>query len=176
MTIAMQPIYTQSVGAGGASSVNFNTIPQTFTDLKLEISSRTTQSGSGVSDISMRFNNDSNTLYSYTGMSGANGSTDSFRLSNVGIIQFAFFGTGNDATTSTFGSSHFYLPSYTGSQFKSALGEITNENNSSTAYWQRLISYLYRSTSPITSIQLTPNGGNTFLQHSTFTLYGITKG
>jgi hypothetical protein len=32
MTIAMQPIYTQTVGAGGAASVIFNNIPQTFTD------------------------------------------------------------------------------------------------------------------------------------------------
>jgi hypothetical protein len=175
MTIALQPIYTQTVGSGGVASITFNNIPQTFTDLKLEVSARGSQSGGGVADISILFNNDGSSVYSYTGMSGNNNGTDSFRLSNVTYIQFAFFGTGNDATANTFGSTSVYIPNYTSASFKSGTGDTVTENNSSTAYWMRLMAYLYRSTSPITSIRLTPTG-TSLLQNSTFTLYGITKG
>jgi hypothetical protein len=172
--MTMQPIYTQTVGSGGATSITFNNIPQTFTDLKLEVSARGSQSGGGVADISILFNNDSSSVYSYTGMSGTNNGTDSFRISST-YIQFAFFGSGNDATANTFGSTSVYIPNYTSSSFKSGTGDTVTENNSSTAYWMRLMAYLYRSTSPITSIKLTPTG-TSFLQNSTFTLYGIKKG
>ena len=45
MTIAMQPIYTQTVGAGGTTVISFNNIPQTFTDIQMVISARTNGTG-----------------------------------------------------------------------------------------------------------------------------------
>ena len=44
MTIAMQPIYTQTIGAT-AGGIVFNNIPQTFTDLKVVVSTRTNANG-----------------------------------------------------------------------------------------------------------------------------------
>ena len=37
----MTPIYTVTVGAGGQAAIEFNNIPQTYTDLVIKVSSRT---------------------------------------------------------------------------------------------------------------------------------------
>jgi hypothetical protein len=63
MTIAMQPIYTQTVGSGGATSITFNSIPQTFTDLKLSISIR--GADSALTEPWIRFNGDSVSIFSF---------------------------------------------------------------------------------------------------------------
>jgi aspartate/tyrosine/aromatic aminotransferase len=45
MASPITPIYTQTVGSGGALSIAFNNIPQFYTDLKVVISGRTTGGG-----------------------------------------------------------------------------------------------------------------------------------
>ena len=45
MTTTHHVISKQTVGADGASSITFSNIPQTFTDLKIIISSRSTYGG-----------------------------------------------------------------------------------------------------------------------------------
>ena len=65
MTVFLQPIYTQTVGSGGASSITFNNIPQGFADLKLEISARTAGAVTNT-DWVMSFNNDGASVYSST--------------------------------------------------------------------------------------------------------------
>ena len=53
MSVFLQPIYTQTVGSGGASSIAFNNIPQTFTDLLIKMSVRA--SGPGPMDAYLNF-------------------------------------------------------------------------------------------------------------------------
>jgi|688.fasta_scaffold194252_2 hypothetical protein len=173
MTIAIQPIYTQTVGSGGAASITFNNIPQTFTDLVLKISFRGTVAANGV-DLYCYTNNVSNDAsYSTTYMSGNGSATGSSRATG---LTFFYFGNGDAAsqTANTFSSHEVYLPNYVNSNFKQIISDSVNENNA-TISSQGLQASLLRNTAAISALTLFPASGN-IAQYSTFTLYGITKG
>jgi hypothetical protein len=173
MPKGMQAIYTQTVGVGGASQVIFNNIPQTYTDLYLETSIRGSGTGtSAVQDVSVEFNNDGSTVYALTGASGTNSAADSWRTSSASNFQYALFGSNNSATANAFGSSSMYIPRYSSNFPKQCNMIICNANDSTVNYWTRFVSGLYRQNSPITSIKIFTTS---FLQNSTFTLYGISK-
>ena len=177
MTIAMQPIYTQTVGSGGAASVVFNNIPQTFTDLMLQISARSDRASQSAEDVQMYFTTGapSGTLFSYTALQGFTTGTNSFRVANNNLSYIGGI-PASTATANTFGNQMTYIPNYTGSNFKSWVSDSVRENNSSTDASQQLWAGLLRSTSAISTIVLSNASGSNFVQHSTFTLYGITKG
>jgi hypothetical protein len=174
VTIAIQPIYTQTIGTT-AGGVTFNNIPQVFTDLKLVISSRHNNAGTTDGSI-VRFNADSGTNYSDTILYGTGTNVYSVRYTGLTYI-FYISSNGNTATTNTFSNWELYLPNYTSSNFKQVLIDGVSENNSTTndAQRQELHAGLWRSTAAVTSLSVGGYGGNP-QQYSTFTLYGITKG
>jgi hypothetical protein len=168
MTIAMQPIYTQTVGAGGASAITFNNIPQTFTDLMVVHSIRDSNSGAEHQYISF---NGSGANFSNTVVFGNGAAATSQRRTDNLLLS-----TNQSAATTanTFNSLQMYIPNYIGSNFKSFVMDCVTENNGTTAY-PSLTAGLWRSTAAITSLTFT-SAGTLYVQHSTFTLYGITKG
>lgn len=176
MTIAMQPIFTQTVGAGGAASVVFNNIPQTFTDLQIEVSGRTTDTtlSNHVSDCLFRFNGVTSG-YSSTWLRNNTGSPSSFRATG-NVWGSGLVINGRLTAANTFASSGFVLPNYTSSAFKSWSAYSSPESNTANFDSANIyVAGLWSNTAPITSITLVDGYGN-FAQHSTFTLYGITKG
>lgn len=170
MTIAIQAIYTQTVGASGVSTIAFNNIPQSFTDLKVVVSSRTshtsTQDGLGL------YINGVQTSRSNTVLNG----TGTAATSNRGTYRDVGTSDGNTATTNTFSNIEIYIPNYSGSTFKQFLSDSVMENNTAAAALG-LYANLWSSTAAITSLTFDcATSGLNFLQYSTFTLYGITKG
>lgn len=173
MALVMTPIYTQTVGAGGVTSVAFNSIPQFFTDLKIVASVRDTGASAYAGGF-LRFNGDTSSIYSTTLLEGY-GVAASSRTSNAGSSFPVPHVTGGQATANIFGSIEIYLPNYTGSNHKQALVDSVSENNSATNFLFHLgmSGLLYRSSSPITAIQLFAS--TAFAQHSTISLYGIIR-
>ena len=175
MTIAMQPIYTQTVGSGGAISVGFNNIPQTFTDLKVVVSARSTQAGTN-KFITYYFNATQGTSYSSRRLTGDGSSAASSAQANDSSIYINSSLPAASITANTFGNLEIYIPNYTSSNFKQVIIDAVLENNATTGY-QQMMAGLFRSTSPITSMVLEVGDyGNNYAQYSTFSLYGITKG
>lgn len=163
-------IATVTVGAGGAASIDFTSIPNTYTDLVIKASTRRdTSTGSG--GLQLKFNG-ATTNYSYrriygTGSGAASDSNSSDTSLYVGEV-------GNASNTaSTFMSNDIYIPNYTSSNTKSVSADAVSENNA-TAAIATLIASLWNNTAAITSISLLPAAGN-FVQYSTATLYGILK-
>lgn len=153
-----------------ATSVTFSSIPGTYTDLVLRISARGSRSAL-VDNVVVRYNSDSSAIYSTTGMTGNGSAASSFRSS--GNSSFTFnVSNGNTSTSSTFGSTEIYIPGYTGTSSK-PIGVFTlSENNGSEAYI-RANADLFRNTSAITSIAITPEIGPNWQIGSSFWLYGI---
>ena len=161
-------ISSVTVGGGGAATMTFSSIPQTYTDLLVRVSARNTNtSGSG---LNMRFNSISST-YSGKYLEGDGASASS------GSTTTSYFAAGNvntsNNTASTFASTDVYIPNYTGSTNKSGSVESVYENNATTAYIT-MIAGLLSNTAAITQIDITPSA-NTFVQYTTAYLYGISN-
>jgi len=170
MTLIGSPIV---VGSGGASSVTFSSIPQTYTDLMLQTSLRTNYASVDDWDQTI-FNSDTSGNYSFTYLYG-NGSTTGTgkTASNATGIQLTR-ASGANATSNTFGSSTAYIANYTSSNAKQISVDDISESNISSGVTQQMIAGLYRG-SAISSITLSPVNGTSFTQYSTFYLYGIAS-
>lgn len=169
----MQPIYTQTVGSGGAASITFNNIPQTFNHLRVVVSGRGMNSGT-IETMYLRFNGDSSSLYSESMMYSANTGLFANRYSAQTLTQM-ISNVGDTALANTFSNIEIYIPNYKSTSFfKSYTVDCAGANNS-TAYEAKRHSNqagLYRSTSAITSITLGGYSAN-IKQGTTATLYGI---
>ena len=98
-------IATTTVGSGGASSIAFTSIPQTYTDLLVVCSGRTDGSGNG---INISFNGNTSD-YSNKTLQGNGSAASSFGTynRNAGMV------TDSNQTASVFGSTLIYVPNYT---------------------------------------------------------------
>ncbi|CAB4157866.1 hypothetical protein UFOVP688_53 [uncultured Caudovirales phage] len=160
-------IQTVTVGSGGAATIDFTSIPQTYTDLKIVVSARTNRA-SQVSDfLSITFNG------STTNRSGRElyGTGTSVGSGTVAILGGGLI-VGSTATASVFGSTEIYIPNYTSANNKSLSVDSVSENNGSEAY-QDLLANLWANTAAITSISIFSNNSASFVQYTTATLYGI---
>ena len=157
------------VGAAGASSVTFSSIPQTgYTDLVIKASTR--DSSSAVfDDIVVSFNGSAASM-TRRFLETTNGSTTgSGAQANSDFI----YGNAATATANTFGNSEMYISNYTSSNYKSVSVDNSAENNATAAFLS-LMAGLWSNTAAITSISLAPLTG-TFSQYSSFYLYGVAK-
>jgi hypothetical protein len=157
MAATYEPIATTTLGSNQAT-ITFTSIPGTFTDLII--------AGFGLSGadagVSVNFNGDTGSNYSYTFVYGDGSSAVSGRGSNQTFASGGRLGT-NGAT------SLFHIMNYSNTTTNKTM--ISRGDNAS-AITIAVVS-LWRSTSAITSITLTAGGGNNFNTNSTFTLYGI---
>lgn len=158
-----------TVGSGGAASIDFTSIPGTYTDLCIKISGRTARTNVEAL-LSMAFNSSSSN-YSNIYIEGDGSAAYSFTTSantyNVGFVN------SSTSTANTFNNTEVYIPNYAGSNYKSFSVDNVDETNGTTIYCH-LIGGIWSDTSAITSITFTPTSGN-FVQYSTITLYGISK-
>ena len=167
-------IASSTVGAGGASSVAFTSIPSTYTDLKVVTSLRSTTGGAVTYSLFMKMNNLTTSIYSQKALEGNGSAASSFSQSGADSAVRAGTVSGTGATANTFSNSEIYIPNYTSSNNKSASIDTVTETNATTVY-SNLIAYLVSSTAAITDLTFTtePAGGVSFAQYSTFYLYGI---
>lgn len=170
MAYAMVPIYTQTVGAGGSGGVVFNNIPSIYNDLKVVISIRTSSATTSDNGFVYLNNNSSGSLYSRRRIVGSGSAATSDSGSSENALVLNGLITGNSATTNTFGQLEIYLPNYTSSTFKQMIVDSVTENNATTVSTS-LFAGLWRSTEAINSINIASSA--TWMQYSTFTLYGI---
>jgi hypothetical protein len=170
MASTLVALQTVTVGAGGSASISFTSIPQTYTDLVIKASARSTDSGSQITCYTW-INGDRSSIYKYIVLQGSGTAVGSASYTNsaIDIGQVS----ASSGTSNTFGNSEIYIPNYTGSTYKSLSIDTAQENNTSTAYLD-LHAALYPKTDAVTSISISTLVGN-FVQYSTFTLYGVYK-
>jgi len=155
-------IASSTVGSGGASTIDFTSIPATYTDLVLTHSTR--QNAGNAPSLLIKFNS-SSANFSSTYLIGSGSSASSGTATN-----YAGNSDGSSNTTSTFANGRIYIPNYTSGNYKSYSIDDVQENNATEAY-TTLIAGLWSDTSSISSITL--YSANSFVQYSTAYLYGI---
>lgn len=158
-----------------AASVTFSAIPSTYTDLVLKASARNASTANTYPSImKIQFNGDTSSLYSTTFLCGQDGTTGSFRESAVDRIG-AYASNSNASTSNTFCNVEIYIPSYTASQNKPVGVNGAAEINSTTGDIIAVESGLYRSTTAISSINISNGNSANFVSGSSFSLYGISN-
>ena len=154
-------IATNTLGSATAS-VTFSSIPATYTDLVLVVNAiaATTTDGS----ITLRFNSDSSSNYSYTRILGLGSGTP---ISSRGTSTTLIFA--GIISNSVLGTTLIQLNNYANTTtYKNTLAR----SGKADSYVSADVG-LWRSTAAITSIVLAINDNNNFATGSTFTLYGI---
>ena len=159
-------IQAVTVGSGGAATITFSSIPQTYTDLVIKISGRV--AGSADSTMQVKFNG-SSASFTYRRLLGTGSSASSGNDSDA-TFGYADIST---YTANTFSNTEVYIPNYTGSANKSFSADSVSENNATEAI-ASLHANLWSNTAAITSIDIVPNI-TTFVQYTTAYLYGISN-
>ena len=165
MTITYVKIASVAVGVGGAASIDFSSIPATYTDLLLIASTRTNNTNRTQQ---LFLNNDTTQAnYAYRTLDGNGSAASSGNSANAYMFQSNI----STDTASTFGSGQFYIPNYAGSTAKSFSVDSVAETNAS-ASMAEMLAGKWSGTAVINQITLTPFAGS-WVQYSTAVLYGI---
>jgi hypothetical protein len=172
----MIPIATVTVGSGGASSIEFSSIPQSYEHLQIRGLGRSTIADTNDFAI-IKFNSDSGANYTYHYLRG-DGTSASAQGSGYGTSDYlrsAGFISGANATAQVFGTTIIDILDYTNTNklktIRTLTGKDANSNNADGRVY--LFSMLWGSTSAITTITLTTQAN--WAQYSSFALYGIKR-
>lgn len=167
MANTFDKIQTVTVGSGGATSIAFTSIPQTYTDLKIVLSARTNFNAGYGANCSISFNSSTSSFSGklFTGNGTSAASYD--RTDNLNVFLVPTPG----ATASIFGNTELYIPNYTSSNNKSFSVECVVDNNAVDCFIH-MYGGTWASSAAITAISLNDQNGS-FIQYTTATLYGI---
>lgn len=168
MAYTFVKIASINVGAGGASYLQFSSIPQNYTDLLIVCSLRGSYSYSGNLGLVLTVN--SQTAGNAKNIE-ANGSGYA-SYTNASSAQAGTFG-GNLITANSFSNTSIYITNYQSTGIKTFVADSAWEQNATSAF-MNLIGSTITNGAAITSIILGDGtAGAGFTQYSTATLYGI---
>jgi len=154
----------QELLTSSASTISFTSIPQTYTDLLLKISTR---NGNGLSQF-LTFNSTS------TGYAGKliQGTGTSANAQTTATTYLTMLCADNRSTGNTFGNAEVYITNYTSSNTKAVRIDSVTETNDNNFAYRELLAGSWANSAAITTITLTPEVG-TFASGSLVNLYGI---
>jgi hypothetical protein len=166
-----ESIATVSVtAAGGASSVDFTSIPGTFQHLQIRAIARSTAAATGLDGVFAQFNSDTGSNYARHNLIGDGASATASAATSTTVLVFGQIPKNNE-TANRFGAFVCDILDYANTNkyttTRSLLG--TDLNGSGQV---RFTSGLWQNTAAITSIKLTSETNN-LAQYSHFALYGI---
>jgi hypothetical protein len=170
--MAMTKVGEVTVDSGGAASIEFTNIPQTGKDLLLLYSTRTNNTGTYSNAQYVTINNDTTSEYSRLYLrviSGTTVQTNAATNSSARNLE----GSGNGATSNTFGNGQAYFSNYTSATNKSWSLDAVTENNATDGGIMTIQAGRYPTSSPITNLKIDYSGFS-FLQYSTASLYIIS--
>ena len=170
---AYESIATVTVGSGGSSSIDFTSIPATYTHLQIRGILRTTETGATYDGnlVRMRFNSDTGANYTMHAVVGYGSGVFADAAANVAYMEFARTAI-NGNSASMFAAAVVDILDYKDTnKFKTARTLSGVELNGGGRIY--LSSNLWRSTSAITDIKIYPSSTFSFVQYSQFALYGI---
>jgi hypothetical protein len=173
---AMIPIETVTVGAGGASSITFSNIPNTYTHLQIRGLSRSTTSGNGADGLFIQFNADTGANYARHYIAGTGSAAVGDGQSAQGFIVGGYCPRAGQLAN-CFGVSIIDILDYSNTNKNKtvrSLGGVETNFTSSFPGYATLFSGLWVNTAAITSIKLYSEANN-LSQYSSLALYGIKR-
>jgi hypothetical protein len=161
---AYDSIATTTVGGGGAASITFSSIPQTYTHLQI----RFMGVASSATDYTMRFNSDSGTNYRGHYLYGDGSSALSGQTFGGATTRLDLLFNGSSTVN---GIMVCDILDYTNTSKNTTTRGIGGYDTNG-AGQAVMLSGLWVNTAAITNITITPDSG-TFSQYTSAALYGI---
>ena len=157
----------------GSATIDFTSIPTTYTDLCLKLSARTTSAY--LTDKEAYFYVKINTDVTAGSARQITGNGSSSASANSSNPPYGGYIPSNNATASTFSNGDIYFSNYLSGVSKSWSSDQVMENNA-TGSFVNLTAGLWANNTAINAITVYPASafGN-FAQYSSATLYGISK-
>lgn len=172
VTNSYESIATVTVGAGGASSIAFSSIPSTYKHLQIRGIFRSTTTG-GADNVAFRLNSDSGANYATHALigNGSSASAAAFTGNTYGYLPSASPDSGD--TTGIFGAAVIDILDYSNTSKNTTVRALNGyDDNGSNAYRRvQLSSNLWLNTAAVNDVTFY-NSAN-FAQYSSFALYGI---
>lgn len=168
---AFDSIATTTVGAGGAASVTFSSIPSTYTHLQVRFIGRDNRSLFR-DFVGLNLNNDTGNNYAYHTLSGDGSSASASNATSFSEIQLFAVSSANANNANGFGTAIIDILDYTNTSKNTtvkALGGY-NDNGQGVIAFQ---SGLWMNTSAVSTVTITPGVGTSFSQNTQIALYGI---
>jgi hypothetical protein len=159
-------VETIEVGAGGASSIEFTSIPQTGQDLVLLLSARSSRQNANT-NLRLGLNGSSSNFARCILRGNGSGIAITYDTDNI----IGYF-NGDASVTNSFGNTEITIANYTGSTNKSIMTNSVAEDQSSSASMM-VNAIRWANTSAVTSITLIPDTYD-FERYSTASLYIIS--
>ena len=168
-----------NVLTSAAATITFSSIPATYTDLMLKMSTRGDNATIWNNYVRLKINATSgvSTIRYIAGTGAATSSFDATAIGSTGFYPITNAAgsvmsdsAGNTATT--FDNTEIYIPYYTAAQNKPLSTFGVAEQNAATAYIVAGAG-LERTTSAITTLTLQQDAATNFVTGSSFYLYGI---
>lgn len=151
----------KATASGSASTITFNSIPATYTDLIIVVNAAVT---SGESNLNFQFNGDTSSNYSYTQMAGTGSSPLSTNASSQTSGRVDYYGY---LTTGRYSNIIQIMDYANTTTFKTVISRSGNESNGTSV----VVNTWRKTPEAINSVTLL--AGSNFTAGSTFALYGI---
>jgi hypothetical protein len=162
---------TVTVGAGGSSTITFNSIPATYTDLVIMLSARTSTAYGDSVAVAIQANSTGDKARA---VFGTGSSASAFETASNWQTYGGFFCHAPSAsqTANTFSNVFGYIQNYAGDKQKAMSVDSVTENNATGSVYQVFSAGTFNTTAAITSLTITCTVGN-FVQNSTASIYGV---
>jgi hypothetical protein len=174
ITNSYESIATQTVGAGGAASVTFSSIPSTFKHLQIRGIARDSAADTGVQNVVMSLNSDTTyTNYRTHYLLGDGATPDAGSIQVSGFYTAAALAVSNNATASIYGATVIDILDYADTNKNKTLRVLAGIDLNGVGGQMRLQSSVWLSTSAVTSCTINVRSAGNLMQYSQFALYGI---
>lgn len=170
-----ESISTVTVGAGGASTISFTSIPSTYKHLQIRAIGKNTNSSGAGTNLNLIFNSDSGANYSYHSIYGDGSSATATSGTSTSLM---WIGHTTTSASSSPTATNIFAPlvtdilDYADTNKYKTIRTLNGNDTNSTAGYLFFNSGSWRSTAAVTSITLS-NATANFAQYSSFALYGL---
>ena len=164
-------IQSQTVGAGGAASITFSSIPSTYKHLQVRGLVRDTNTGTSIGGFAYQLNGDSGSNYAWHLLKGDGTSAASTGSATTMFLNSTFGAPADGTLANAYGASVLDILDYAStSKYKTARRlEGVDLNGSGSV---GIVSGVWMNTAAVTSVSIIA-AFTGFKQYSTFALYGI---
>jgi hypothetical protein len=165
-------IATTTVGSGGAASITFSSIPSTYTHLQIRGISRCNRAVNYASSMQLQFNGDTGSNYFQYHYLYGSGTVVGSEAGNLTTQALVGSSTGSSVTANVFAGQVIDILDYKNTNKYKVIRSLdaSDQNGSGGIY---LFSSSWNSNSAVTSITIYPTTAFSFLQYSSYALYGI---